>query len=42
MDSRVGSVPSHFRRTSGFPGTNSMVWDSRERDLAWDVRNEAD
>lgn len=32
----MGSEPGHLRRTRGFPGTNSRVWEWRERDLAWE------
>lgn len=36
MEGREGSDPGHLRRMRGFPGTNSRVWDSRERELASD------
>lgn len=36
MEGRSGFLPGHFRRIKGLFLTNSMVRDSRERDLAWE------
>lgn len=39
MEGSSGLVPAHLRMMMGFPGTNSIVWDSSESDLDSDIRN---
>lgn len=39
---RLGSEPGHLRSIRGLPSTNSRVWASSERDLAWERMKSVD
>jgi len=42
IEGRDGSEPGHLRRTRGLFWANSMDWNSRPMDLAWEIRKSAD